>query len=82
MSFRYQMFVGKEVLVKIFLLEKEILWLYILCFMILSVARMYCLTELLRGAYDKFPDFFRMGKGNSKQISPKYFRRVLNFAQK
>ena len=40
------MFVYKEVLVESFLLVKESLWLYILCFKVPSVAPMYCLSEL------------------------------------
>ena len=47
MSFKCQMYVDNDVLVEGLLLEKEILWAYILCFKAPSIAPMYCLTELL-----------------------------------
>ena len=47
MSFRCHMCVDKKVLAESFPMAKESLWLHILCFMVPSVAPMYCLTELL-----------------------------------
>ena len=58
MSFTYQMCMDKEELVELVLLVKKCLCLYILCFMVRSVAPMYCLTELLLFTETLYSTFF------------------------